>query len=224
MRSLPAGLGKTQRPVDRGVGGNRRQSALPCGARRLPPTRPPEPHVEAAHSAAGDQGNHPDLAPEHQKFDQRRRPSANTITARFGTWNAALKAAGLTPRWNGTEWTQPSILEGLRRYAAGNGRAPRSADRIGPLSHYPSPALVISRFGTWSAALHAAGLQPGGSVPLTKDQIVSALRAYHHQHHRSPTTTAWKATRLKPTVKTISHHCGSWANALALANLPPTAA
>src|ERR1035441_5924060 len=41
MRSLPAGLGKTQRRVDRGVGGNRRQSALPCGARRLPPTRPP---------------------------------------------------------------------------------------------------------------------------------------------------------------------------------------
>jgi hypothetical protein len=40
MRSLPAGLGKTQRPVDRGVGGNRRQAALPCGARRLPPTRP----------------------------------------------------------------------------------------------------------------------------------------------------------------------------------------
>ena len=41
MRSLPAGLGKTQRPVDRGAGGNRRQSALPCGARRLSPTRPP---------------------------------------------------------------------------------------------------------------------------------------------------------------------------------------
>ena len=40
MRSLPAGLGKTQRPVDRGAGGNRRQSALPCGTRRLPPTRP----------------------------------------------------------------------------------------------------------------------------------------------------------------------------------------
>src|SRR5450631_1335101 len=39
-RSLPAGLGKTQRPVDRGAGGNRCQSALPCGTRRLPPTRP----------------------------------------------------------------------------------------------------------------------------------------------------------------------------------------
>ena len=39
-RSLAAGLGRTQCPVDRGAGGNRRQSAWPCGARRLPPTRP----------------------------------------------------------------------------------------------------------------------------------------------------------------------------------------
>jgi hypothetical protein len=83
---------------------------------------------------------------------------------------------------------------------------------------------VISRFGTWSAALHAAGLAPGGSVPVTNDQIVCALRAYHHEHHRSPTTTAWKAAPLKPTVKTISRHCGSWANALALASLAPTTA
>jgi hypothetical protein len=40
MRSLPAGLGKTQRPVDRGAGGNRRQSGLSRraarGASRLP--------------------------------------------------------------------------------------------------------------------------------------------------------------------------------------------
>jgi hypothetical protein len=42
MRSLPAGLGKTQRPVDRGAGGNRCQSACPRGTRRLPPTRPVE--------------------------------------------------------------------------------------------------------------------------------------------------------------------------------------
>jgi hypothetical protein len=41
-RSLPAGLGKTQRPVDRGAGGNRCQSACPCGTRRLPPTRLPK--------------------------------------------------------------------------------------------------------------------------------------------------------------------------------------
>src|ERR1035438_2869573 len=43
MRSLPAGVGEKERPGGRGVGGNRRQSALPCGARRLPPTRPPRP-------------------------------------------------------------------------------------------------------------------------------------------------------------------------------------
>ena len=46
MRSLPAGLGKTQRPVDREAGGDRCQSDIPCGTRRLPPTRPLRAGVE----------------------------------------------------------------------------------------------------------------------------------------------------------------------------------
>ncbi len=39
MRSLPAGLGKTQRPVDRGAGGNQRQSAT-AARRQAPPAYP----------------------------------------------------------------------------------------------------------------------------------------------------------------------------------------
>ena len=54
MRSLPAGLGKTQRPVDRGAGGDRCQSDSPCGTRRLPPTRP----------GSSARGNGPRLLPE----------------------------------------------------------------------------------------------------------------------------------------------------------------
>jgi hypothetical protein len=53
MRSLPAGLGKTQRPVDRGAGGNRCQSALPCGTRRLPPTRPLEQSTQSVSTERG---------------------------------------------------------------------------------------------------------------------------------------------------------------------------
>ena len=48
MRSLPAGLGRTQRPVDRGAGGNQCRSAVPRGW-RLPPTR----HVTWQVSLAG---------------------------------------------------------------------------------------------------------------------------------------------------------------------------
>jgi len=40
MSSCAAGRGRTSRTVRWGAGGNQRQSARPCGARRLPLTRP----------------------------------------------------------------------------------------------------------------------------------------------------------------------------------------
>jgi len=69
IRSLPAGLGKTQRPVDRGAGGNRCQSALPCGTRRLPPTRPTSPidGAPAARMAAPTARSEPDASHDNTK-------------------------------------------------------------------------------------------------------------------------------------------------------------
>ena len=84
MRSLPAGLGKTQRPVDRGVGGNRRQSALPCGARRLPPTRPP--------CSSGGRDKY--VRSGCQRFDNSRRDREAAVTERP---NIELKAVGPDP-------------------------------------------------------------------------------------------------------------------------------
>ena len=48
---------------------------------------------------------------------------------------------------------------------------PRSDDRVGLLSTYPSPALVVSRFGSWSTALRKAGLEPGNPPPVTDREI-----------------------------------------------------
>jgi Homing endonuclease associated repeat len=148
-------------------------------------------------------------------------PDRNTVSHRFGSWNAALKAAGLAPRLIAKEWSDGEILHGLRRFAQDHGRPPRAADRVGSLSQYPSPALAVKRFGSWSAALRRAGLQPGNPPPVSDRQIVRALRSYRREHHRSPTTTAWKHARRSPSAEAIIRHCGSWAAALSHAGLPP---
>ena len=75
-------------------------------------------------------------------------PDRNTISNRFGSWNTALKAAGLAPRRIAKDWSDEEILLGLRRFAHDHGRPPRSADRVGSLSQYPSPALAVKRFGS----------------------------------------------------------------------------
>jgi Homing endonuclease associated repeat len=150
-------------------------------------------------------------------------PDRDVIAGRFGGWNAALAAAGLEPRFIRRAWSDEELLEGLRRYAHDHGRPPRAIDRVGSLGRYPSPALLVTRFGSWSQALVAAGLEPGNPPRITEERIVEALRAYREKHGRSPSSSAWKAAGELPAAETIIRHCGSWRAALTLAGLPAPA-
>jgi hypothetical protein len=170
--------------------------------------------VEVLRSWAAKRG----AAPSSSDWDGS--PNPDVIAGRFGGWNAALAAAGLTPRFVRREWTEEQLLDGLRRFASDHGRPPRAIDRMGSREQYPSPSLIITRFGSWSRALRAAGLQPGNPPPTTPEQIVDVLRAYHETHGGSPSSSAWKAAGGRPAAETIIRHCGSWRAALQLAGLP----
>jgi Homing endonuclease associated repeat len=159
------------------------------------------------------------FAPSSVEWDGS--PDRDVISRRFGAWNAALHQAGLEPRFVRRRWTDEDILDGLRRWELDHGRPPRSMDRVGFGGEYPSPALVVTRFGSWRQALIAAGLEPGNPPAVTKEAIIDALRSYHANHGQSPTTTAWRAERQFPVSETIIRHCGSWRAALELAGLPP---
>lgn len=58
-------------------------------------------------------------------------------------------------------WTRERVIEALRAWAAEHGQAPTQVDwkRSGGEAH-PHAALVGQRFGSWSAGLRAAGLEP----------------------------------------------------------------
>ena len=213
------------------------------------PRFPPCSHVvrrfgswNAALQAAGFDRPRPDAWSEHEivealrawarthgfapsSSDWETSPDRNIISSRFGGWNAALAAAGLEPRFVRRDWTDEQLLAGLRRFARDHGRPPRSADRVGSLGHYPSPALIVTRFGSWSTALRAAGLEPGNPPPTSAETIVEALRVYREAHGRSPSSSTWKANGGSPAAETIIRHCGSWRAGLELAGLPaPTPA
>jgi hypothetical protein len=148
-------------------------------------------------------------------------PHTRTIETRFGSWNAALAAPGLPARRVRRDWSDREIIEGLRRFAADHGRPLRASDRVGWLSVYPSPALVVTRFGSLSAGIRKAGLQPGNPPPVTERDIIHALRGFRREHRRSPTSSEWSRARRRPAAETIIRHCGSWAAALALAGMNP---
>jgi hypothetical protein len=83
-------------------------------------------------------------------------PSRLVVRKRFGCWNAALQAAGLTPTLRA--WTNDQITAALRAEAQRRGRRPRAIDWDRAEPDHPSRQLVRHRFGTWSAAVQAAGL------------------------------------------------------------------
>jgi DNA invertase Pin-like site-specific DNA recombinase len=95
------------------------------------------------------------------------RPSALTVRLRFGGWRKALRRAGLKP--DGREydrsaprcykqWSTSAVLCALRDATLATGRPPRSTEWFRAAPDHPCSTTVRKRFGSWPAALEAAGL------------------------------------------------------------------
>src|SRR5450432_581770 len=201
MRSLPAGLGKTQRPVDRGVGGNRRQSALPCGARRLPPTRPPRASARAIGT-----GLKPEIglvlgcrfARSGVKHpDQRRQHRMGTITTTDGTeiffkdWGSGQPIV-FSHGWplSADDWDNQMLFflgKGYRVIAhdrRGHGRSTQVADGH-DMDHYADDLAALTTHLDLKDAIHVGHSTGGGEVvhylarrgqqDVSKAAIISAV-------------------------------------------------
>lgn len=99
--------------------------------------------------------------------DGRPWPTHQTHALRFGSWRAAVKAAGLTanptsPIAGQTIFEEGHCIDALRAAARTLGRAP-TADEYDDFARaskgaLPSQATVRHRFGSWSHALECADL------------------------------------------------------------------
>jgi hypothetical protein len=94
-------------------------------------------------------------------------PSADTVRAHFGHWGDALGAAGLEPTrrppHRSEPWRDEEICEALRGWTVAHGRPPVSLDWIRSASDHPQSNTVRNHFGSWEAALVAAGHTKGDS-------------------------------------------------------------
>jgi hypothetical protein len=102
-------------------------------------------------------------------FDSCSRVSSSTIVRRFGGWKEALDAVGRGDLYGGKPvsvkmrqqlgktLTEDDIIGELKRLAAENGTDVITVDDL-RRSSLLSQRVVVSRFGTWRAAVEAAGL------------------------------------------------------------------
>jgi hypothetical protein len=95
-------------------------------------------------------------APTMKEFgaDPKTRVHPQTVVERFGTWNAAQRAAGLVPRRFAT---REELLAVLRAVGDELGRAPTARDLDRRRGSLPSKSLYWNTFGSLSNALREAG-------------------------------------------------------------------
>ena len=125
-----------------------------------------------------------------------RWPSAGDVDAHFDSWPQALEAAGLRPHRR--SWTREAVIEALQAWAREHGRAPLETEwRRSGLEHPPA-GTVKNVFGSWSAALRAAGLQPARHGAWTEAEVLAGLRAFERDHGRPPTSGDLRDTRGTP--------------------------
>jgi DNA invertase Pin-like site-specific DNA recombinase len=90
------------------------------------------------------------------------RPCASSVRKQFGRWDLALVGAGLEPpprkRQPPKLRSREQIIEALRAWTVNNGRPPVGPDWVRATPERPCTATVYKQFGSWRAALEAAGL------------------------------------------------------------------
>ena len=126
-------------------------------------------------------------------LDPRAKPHPQTIVARFGSWNRAKRRAGLVARRFAT---REELLLQLRELGQELGRTPTGADLVTRRRSMPSKSLYWQAFGSFRAALRAAGFD----VPATKERSDRAVEEgvrIATRLRRLPTFEDWARERAR---------------------------
>lgn len=151
----------------------------------------------------------------------RELPSVTAVTSHFGSWPAAIEAAGLTPRVRTPQsWDRDAIVRSMRTWEQTHGQAPTSVDWSKATPETPSTVTVARHFRSFPAAVKAAGLKPPHRR-WDATAIVEAIRAWAAAHGHGPRGSDWDyAGPTHPASSTVRRHFGSFPAAVDAAGVP----
>jgi hypothetical protein len=132
-------------------------------------------------------------SPTMQEFrdDGRTGIHPQTVVVRFGSWNAAKRAAGLAPRRFAT---RDDLVAQLRALGDELGRLPRTRDIDARRGSMASKSLFWHTFGSLSTALREAGYR----LPERHERLEEAVAhgaALARVLRRLPRFTDWRRAR-----------------------------
>ncbi|MFQ6009650.1 MAG: homing endonuclease associated repeat-containing protein [Candidatus Aenigmatarchaeota archaeon] len=150
-------------------------------------------------------------------------PSAHTYNQRFGSFNKALKEAGLDINCERKDYTDEELLELLKDKAEELGRTPTIEEVIKDDS-MPYPGVYYKRFGSWKNAVKEAGLEPYMRVykkKYTDQELLDFLRKKAEELGRTPLKGELNTDKSIPNQYLYRKRFGSWEIALKKAGLKP---
>ncbi|WP_423743545.1 homing endonuclease associated repeat-containing protein [Haladaptatus sp. SPP-AMP-3] len=161
-----------------------------------------------------------DRTPTREDMRERGTHSPSTYLERFGSWQTAVKEAGLTPRTRGVKVSEDELLRALSELAESLDRIPTSTE-MAEQGRF-SPSTYRRRFGSWNEAIERAGLSEtfDKSTPrrFSDQEMRDELRRMAGVLGRSPTSTEMDELG-EYSAATYRRRFGSWVNALADAGL-----
>ena len=109
------------------------------------------------------------------------------VNNHFGSWNEALKAAGLDTNLEMvSEISNEDLLSELERLSEQISRTPRKQDMV-ELGEY-SCTPYQEAFGSWNDALKKAGLDVNRKTSVSEDDIIKSIKELANELGRPPTS------------------------------------
>ncbi|GGL45449.1 hypothetical protein GCM10009037_31130 [Halarchaeum grantii] len=157
-----------------------------------------------------------DGRPKVRDMDEIGEYSAATYRRQFGSWESALKAAGIkteSPR----KITKDELVEELHRLADELGEQP-SREQLDEYGRYSADSYR-RRFGSWNRALTTAGFEStrvGKTARIREDELIAELQRLSERVGGEPTMKEMdEFGKHSPT--TYSNRFGSWSKAVEIA-------
>ncbi|MBR5621073.1 hypothetical protein IKW75_01140 [Candidatus Saccharibacteria bacterium] len=144
-------------------------------------------------------------------------PESTVYIERFGSWNNALKAAGLKSRYcRCKDLSDEEMLDLLREKVNKIGYIPTKNSLTGDID-IPNPASYAKRFGSWTRALNLAGFE----TTLSDETLITLLQNKVIELGYIPSIEMVEEDYTMPSVVTYRKHFGTWGNSLKAAGFEP---
>ena len=154
-------------------------------------------------------------APTSRDMADKGKYGTSNYPSKFGSWNDAVREAGLEPSRE-REVSRKKLLDEIKRVAGKLGYAPTTTQ----MKHHADYGVTtyLKRFGTWNDAVREAGFEPMRVVNVSEAELLRALTELSNDLGRTPNAVEMDEDG-KYSVGTYDRRFGSWNNALKQAGL-----